>query len=338
MHWRSFVRKVLQKRQVIFGLLNLHSVNKLLNLSVNWDSPCLTVVMDWSIQRLMDGVFLERAEFIITLHEDLEKEMAERSAGIGSDLTIGTPVITGEHILPPLLEQFHIRYPQVQVRLIEDSPRALEKLSAKGDTDISLLPLPIEDSRLATHSILTESIVLAVPPNITNWMSVRSCALLIDQSSGRRISLLALREAPFIVLKSGYGFRHTVLELCREAGFQPEIAYETRSIEMAQSLVAHGLGITLIPAMVKRQMGEKSPFYFELAENPVRTLSFIYRKDWYLTMASRAFIDKSLEVMGTFSHIEDGEQCCPFGGIKQASIKVASLSVNALAQALTLTS
>lgn len=253
-----------------------------------------------SISPTSDGRrFLERAAFIIKLHEDLEREMTERSAGIGSALTIGTPVITGEHILPPLLEEFNMRYPQVHVRLIEDSPRALEGLTVKGDTDISLLPLPIEDPRLSTFSILTEPILLAVPPDITKWMNAWNCTLSIEQSIGRRISLSAMRKAPFIVLKSGYGFRHTVLELCAESGFQPAIAYETSSIEMAQSLVAHGLGVTLIPALVKRQSGEKSPVYFELVEHPVRTLSFIYREDRYLSMASRAFIDESVEVIRT---------------------------------------
>lgn len=251
-----------------------------------------------SVRPTPDGRrFLERAEFIVKLHEDLEREMIERSAGIGSELTIGTPAITGEHILPALLEEFKIRYPKVHVRMIEDSPRALEELTAKGDTDISLLPLPIEDSRLSTRSILTEPILLAVPPDMTKWMNDWNCTSSIVQSSGRRISLSALRLAPFIVLKSGYGFRHTVLELCAESGFQPEIGYETSSIEMAQSLVAHGLGVTLIPAMVKRHRREKSPLYFELDENPVRTLSFIYRKDRYLSMASRAFIDMSVEVI-----------------------------------------
>lgn len=245
--------------------------------------------------------FLERAELVVRLHEDLEREMTERSEGVGSYLTIGTPAITGEHILPPLLEEFQIRHPQVHVRMIEDSPRMLEELTAKGETDISLLPLPIEDARLSTRTIVTEPILLALPPQVTWSRKGWNAESFVDETVEKRVSLTILREAPFILLKSGYGFRQTVLELCAESGFQPDIVYETSSIEMAQSLVAHGLGVTLVPAMVRRQGDRKKPLYFELQENPTRTLAFIYHKDRYLSICARTFMDISVEMIHSLS-------------------------------------
>lgn len=246
-----------------------------------------------------DGVrFLERAEQVVRVHDDFIREMREHRGGIGSELTIGTPVITGGHMLPPILEAFHTRYPQVEVRLVEDSPQLLEESTAKGMTDLSILPLPVEDPRLATQIIGSEPILLAFPSEPKDWMHAAQCDHLLSSNGVVDISLSHLSLAPFILLKAGYGFRNIVLELCAESGFQPEVAYQTSSIEMAQSLVAHGLGITLIPAMVQRLGEQKRPRYFSLNENPLRTLAFVYRKDRYLSMAARAFLDLFQEMQG----------------------------------------
>lgn len=50
--------------------------------------------------------FLEKVEQILQLHDDLVREVRERSEGMGTELTIGVPAITGEHVLPPLIEAY----------------------------------------------------------------------------------------------------------------------------------------------------------------------------------------------------------------------------------------
>lgn len=235
--------------------------------------------------------FLKQADRIVQLHDDLEREMAERRAGMGRELVVGTPVITGAHILPPLLAAFQTQYPHVRIQLFEDSPAQLETLTAAGRADLALLPLPITDERLTTRVLGTEAILAAWPPQPQPWIPAEIQDTLFGAGPKRPLSLESLRQVPFVLLKSGYGFRQTVLELCAESGFQPDVAYETSSIEMAQSLVAHGLGVTLVPAMVRRSPGENRPRYIRVTERPSRTLAFVYRKDRYLTLGARALID-----------------------------------------------
>lgn len=127
---------------------------------------------------------------------------------------------------------------------------------------------------------------------MSNW----GIEQLSNELYWKRIALSTLSNAPFILLKQGYGFRQTVLGLCAECGFQPQVAYETSSIEMAQSLVAHGLRVSLVPSMVRREHLPKRPTYLELAERPTRTLAFVYRKERYLSRTARAFLEISREL------------------------------------------
>jgi len=234
---------------------------------------------------------LSYAEQMLRLRDDLLREAAETSEGMNRVLSIGTLAITGGHVLPPLLQAFAAKHPEVRVRIVEETTARLEELTANGETDLSILALPIGDQRLETRSMLTEPLYLAVPPD--RDFAVRNVSR--KQSDKAHSALLSdYASAPFIVLKSGYGFRGTVFALCAEHGFQPRIAYETSSVETAQTMVAHGLGVTVIPAMVRR-FTKPMPTYLGLGNAATRTLVFAYRKDRYLSLAAQAFLNVWLE-------------------------------------------
>ncbi|WP_245926299.1 LysR family transcriptional regulator [Sulfoacidibacillus thermotolerans] len=229
--------------------------------------------------------FIHYAEEILRLRDDLAREMHERGQGMGKELVLGAPAITGGHVLPPVLHAFTSRFPQVRVRFIEETTEALEELAVSGVTDLTLLSLPLRDERLAVHALFTEPLYLAVPQEL----APKECKGFREEAQ-LRVKLSDFASRPFILLKQGYGFRDTVLALCAEAGFQPLIAYETSSIETAQALVANGLGVTVVPAMVRR-VGSPKPAYLLLDSEPTRTLVFAYRKDRYLSLVARAFLE-----------------------------------------------
>ncbi len=88
--------------------------------------------------------------------DELLCEMRDQLEEMGTELSIGVPAVTGGYLLPPLLKAFLKKHPNVQVQLIEDSPAALENMTENGSVDLSILPLPIENDRLAIRPILTE--------------------------------------------------------------------------------------------------------------------------------------------------------------------------------------
>ncbi|OLQ46042.1 LysR family transcriptional regulator [Bacillus licheniformis] len=243
--------------------------------------------------------FIEKAEDIIRSRDDLLREMQERSHGIGHKLSIGIPAVTGRYIFPPLLKQFLARYPHVEVQLVEKDPVSLEEMTAKGEVDLSVLSLPIEDERLSITPFLTEPIVLAVPKEKQRWMPPEMTVLIEKALEGEKgpqpcVPLDMVRHVPFILLKEGYGFRRTVLDLCAESGFKPNAAFKTSHIETAQSLVANGLGVTMAPNMVRR---DKDPgvIYLSIQSAPSRTLVFVFLKNRYISLTAQAFIELSRE-------------------------------------------
>ncbi|MGM7682828.1 LysR family transcriptional regulator [Cytobacillus sp. Hm23] len=236
--------------------------------------------------------FLKKAEKIVLMRNDLIREMKEVNQGTSGELIIGSTAVTGGHVLPPLLQEYKQRYPNVQIKLVEESTKQLTSLTAKGEIDIAILALPIEDTYLTTKIMFTESLNIVLPTKITSWMPSHIQSLLTPSQikHTQTLSLESLSQCPFILLKQGFRFRNSVLELCAKSGFQPQIEFETSSIETAQSLVKNGLGVTIVPNMVVHQNSNTQLTYFKINSNPTRTLVFAYHHERYLSSPSRAFM------------------------------------------------
>lgn len=234
-------------------------------------------------------VFVEKAQSILDMVAQLKKEMEDISQTRKGRLIVGSLPMTGAHILPRILPVFYEKHPGIEVVLVEETTSNLEALTASGQTDISLLTLPVIEPSLSHDPLIKEEIRLAVPPQ-------HPLAKL--GPDGEPVDIGSLREEPFIVLKRGQGFRQLAFEMCQKAGFEPRVVFESSNIETVQSLVAAGMGIAFVPEMIARELGSPFvPVYLKLNGEPSRMLVIAYRKGRYLSKAAEAFIATALEAV-----------------------------------------
>lgn len=223
--------------------------------------------------------FVDQASKVLDQVVQLKQEMMDVAESHRGQIVIGSLPITGAHLLPAALQQFQREFPGIELVLIEETTTQLEMLTARGQTDFSLLSLPVEEEGLEMIPLLEEEILLAVPPNH-------------PFSSMPTVSLAKCSTEPFIFLKKGQGFREISNRLCQQAGFEPKVVFETTNIETVQSLVAAGMGIGFIPRMVTRtRRSSYVPVYLPIGDlSPTRTLVIGYKKGRYLSKAADFFI------------------------------------------------
>lgn len=222
---------------------------------------------------------LPRAEELLKQAEDLRTTVHEVVGLRTGRVVIGTLPMTGSLVLPGAVAEFRKRHPRIQVVLREESTATLTELVLSGETDITLTTLPVREDVLDVMEILTEDILLAVPPGHR---------LAYDF----RVGLRAVAKEPFMLMKPGFGFRDLCLQACRSAGFVPRVAYESAHIDTIQSMVAVGLGVSLVPRMAAERDMRPSPVFLEISEPRLtRTLALVWRTDRYLSTAARAFLE-----------------------------------------------
>ncbi len=231
------------------------------------------------------AAFVEKAQAILDAVDQLKQEMDDLAHMRKGRLVVGSLPITGSHVLPLVLPVFQSLYPEIEIVLVEDSSSKLEQLTASGQTDLSLLSLPLAEPSLSWEPLIMEKICLAVPPQHRLVQAAQGA----NPPAGIRIE--ELRHEPFIILKKGQGFRQITLDLCQQAGFEPRIVFESTNIETVQSLAAAGMGIAFVPMMVARAgWSQLAPAYLPLDPTPSRTLVIASRKGRYLSKAAEAFI------------------------------------------------
>lgn len=223
--------------------------------------------------------FVDQASKILDQVEQLKQEMTDVADLNKGQLIIGSLPITGAHLLPAALPLFQQEFPGIELVLIEETTINLEVLTSRGQTDISLLSLPLSDPGLEIVPLLEEDILLAVPPNH-------------PLAAKKEVMLAECRNEPFVLLKKGQGFREISLRICQEAGFEPRVVFESTNIETVQSLVAAGMGVGFIPRMVTRtRRSTHVPVYLPIKDlHPKRSLVIGHRKGRYLSRAAESFI------------------------------------------------
>jgi DNA-binding transcriptional LysR family regulator len=144
--------------------------------------------------------------------------------------------------LPRLLSAFLTANPHVEVTLREDQPLALLEHLRRGDYDAVIVGLSSSHppDGLSLEELSVESLVLVTSP--AHPLAARDVA-----------SVNELRGETFVTLTRGTALRRHVEQACEESGFAARIALETTDVHRLCELVAHGLGVTIVPRSIADQ-------------------------------------------------------------------------------------
>lgn len=184
--------------------------------------------------------FLEEARRTLAAAERAER--AARLAGEGRSGQLSIGMINSavyEDTIPTVVLRLSERHPGIDLSLREmTTPQQIRALHA-GEIQVGFVRPPIHDTELETLTVHTEPLLLALP-------AAHPLAGLPAVPLGK------LAADPWVMLPSGLGlgFYEQVIDICRKAGFMPETHQVATEIPTMISLIAAGLGVTLVPASI----------------------------------------------------------------------------------------
>ena len=114
----------------------------------------------------------------------------------------------------------------------EESSPDLARDLEQGEVELAIMDEAGLETRAGPHVLLTR---------ICFWPY-----RLITLCGKESLTLKQVAEEPFILMKSGHGFRQITLDLYRKAGLKPQVVFESGGIETVQALVAAGLGFSVV--------------------------------------------------------------------------------------------
>ena len=244
--------------------------------------------------RLTDAgrVLVGHADVILARIECAEEDLAALAGLRGGRLRLISFQSGGATLAPRAVAAFHERHPQVELSMLEAEPDEACGRLRSGDVDLAL----VYDHE-STPGLLGPDLEL------THLLDDRYEAILPKGhalAERARLSLSDLSGELWVASTSVVGCRRIAESVCRDAGFEPRVAFEADETMAAQALVAAGGGVTLLPQLALTTL-HPGVVARRLAKPPARHIWAARLEGAYVSPASDAMLQTLQDVAAEFS-------------------------------------
>lgn len=186
------------------------------------------------------AAFQARAARILADAALVAEEMRELAGAGRRRVTVGALPALAAHWLPPVLASFHAAHPRVEIAVRQGNNDEVVRSVSAGRVDLALVhAVPGQAgggaaSGVVLERLFDEELLVVVPP---------------DHPLARRtsVALASLRDEPFVLVGEGSGLTHTILGGTAGLGFRPTVVAQGPDVTAVRSLVAAGLGVSVLP-------------------------------------------------------------------------------------------
>jgi len=232
--------------------------------------------------------YIEQIERIMSIEKEMQAHFQELRDNERTELHIGSSMFFCTYVLPSLMEDFRLQYPQVTLTFTEGGNQTLLEKLLSGQLDFLLEAERPASSRIQSIPWASEEIVLAVPAcNPVNGMLGQyrytfEEFLVRAQGDSRRpaVPLDAFAKESFLLLKEGNDIHQRSLKLCENAGFTPNVSLYLAQMMTAYYLVLEGQGISFLRSAIPEHVAPTDKVVFYQLDDPlaVRSIYLSYSK------------------------------------------------------------
>ncbi len=224
------------------------------------DGPKLTVAGE---------ALMEHGDAVICRLEEAERELAQIAGLEGGRLRLASFPTASATLMTKALALFRQRFPKVELQFNEDEPEDAFPGLKRGDFDLAVVfdypAFPLDFSRdVEAELIYEESMRVALPPGH-------------PLAAAKSVRIEDLADEDWLCGSLPSSCRQQVITLCREAGFEPRVSFESEEYDVIKGFVAGGLGVTILPELAGDHPG------IELravrGKKPIRRVWAVTRED-----------------------------------------------------------
>lgn len=181
------------------------------------------------ILKIVDGM-LSDAQNI----KQIGREFANPKKG---SLSIATTHTQARYALPPVMEHFIRRYPQVSLHMHQGTPMQIAEMAAEGQVDFAI----------ATEALAAFGNLVMMP--CYHW---NRCVVVPKDHPLAQVSKLTLEELarhPIVTYVLGFTDRSKLDDAFARRGLSPQVVFTATDADVIKTYVRLGLGIGIIAHM-----------------------------------------------------------------------------------------
>lgn len=197
-------------------------------------------------------VFLAEAKRVLAQVQEAKRTAQRAHRGEVGRIVVGYISSSTYDVLPMILRVYRERFSDVEVALRELTTQEQLRALEDGNIHVGLLRLPISAPMMHVEVVRREPIVCVLPEEH-------------PLAHHQHIAVSLLAGEPFVLQsrQRGAGYYVQLMNLCLASGFSPNVIQEVTEIHTIVSLVAAGMGVSLVP-LSARNFRSQGVVYREL--------------------------------------------------------------------------
>jgi DNA-binding transcriptional LysR family regulator len=186
----------------------------------------------------------EHAGRILTQLDAAEAELGAIAGVAGGELRLASFPTAGATLMPLAIAAFRSAHPEVILSLVEGEPEELIPRLRDGEFDLGLI-FEFEGTGelgpgLRSAPLFEDPMKLALPKGHR-------------LARKEQVTLADLSDDAWVQTSEASACARHVVRVCRAAGFEPRVSFESDDYLTVQGLVAAGVGVALIPQLALSQ-------------------------------------------------------------------------------------
>ena len=181
------------------------------------------------------GRIVEQARRVLAEAERVKLVARQGRDPLKGILRLGIIHTIAPYLLPGLVAALRRLAPEMPLDVEENITATLDRMLRAGELDAVVLALPYEAPGVDVVPPYEENFEVVVPAK--HALAKRKSVAVEDLDAGE-----------MLLLPVGHCFRDQVLDACTEFSRPPELGRQGNSLETLRSMVASGLGVSVLPA------------------------------------------------------------------------------------------
>ncbi|MCQ6277656.1 LysR family transcriptional regulator [Bacillus sp. EB600] len=194
-------------------------------------------------------------------------------------IKMGIPPLIGTLFFPRIARTFNKKYPKVMLELVELGAKRICQLVENGEIDLGIIVLPASETKFDVYPFIQDEFVLYVHEDHK----------LAKKSS---VTLRELEDEKFIIFSEDFALHDYIKQSCEDAGFTPDISYQSSQWDLIIELVSSNLGITLMPISIYYKQTNSNVKIIPIEKpNLYWKLGIITKKEAYQSFALKELLN-----------------------------------------------
>ena len=188
-------------------------------------------------------LYVAACEQMLQQKRELYNQLSDMGQAKTGSFSVGITPQWGAVAYSHIIGKFYESYPNVTVKVTEETASPLIRMLQDGELDMAIIPLA-ENSSLPLESMLlqAEELILAIPKTHAKKLNLQNA-----DGSFPRISIADLKNEPMIFSQSQTTIRKLEKQCFAACRVTPKIVAEINSHPASLVMVEQGIGSTFLP-------------------------------------------------------------------------------------------